>query len=120
MDEHVVRLDLLEEDRGYQAYGELFGDTSRGMRVGPLSEPTVLTPVEPGKMVAVGRNDALHATESDPDRTTNCAKQPHSHLIFKAAFLVRFMSNVMSLFQGVCDHDRHAGGCWTDTGRGRD
>jgi 2-keto-4-pentenoate hydratase/2-oxohepta-3-ene-1,7-dioic acid hydratase in catechol pathway len=53
----------------YRASGDMFGTLERGERVGSLDDLRILVPVEPGKIVAVGLNYALHVTENDPTRS---------------------------------------------------
>ncbi|MBX5445233.1 fumarylacetoacetate hydrolase family protein [Sphaerobacter sp.] len=64
------RLGIVEDGVVYRAEGDLFdpGALRRGDAVGPLDEVELLTPVQPGKIVAVGLNYALHVTENDPTR----------------------------------------------------
>src|SRR5690606_17113153 len=64
------RLGIVEDGVVYRAEGDLFdpGALRRGDAVGPLEELELLTPVQPGKIVAVGLNYALHVTENDPTR----------------------------------------------------
>lgn len=60
---------VVEDDTVYRAEGDPFSGTLRkGSAVGKLDEIDLLTPVAPGKIVAIGLNYALHVTESDPNR----------------------------------------------------
>jgi 2-keto-4-pentenoate hydratase/2-oxohepta-3-ene-1,7-dioic acid hydratase in catechol pathway len=60
---------IVEGQDVYAASGDLFAGLQRGERVGSLEDMQVLVPVEPGKIVAVGLNYALHVTENDPTRS---------------------------------------------------
>jgi 2-keto-4-pentenoate hydratase/2-oxohepta-3-ene-1,7-dioic acid hydratase in catechol pathway len=62
------RYGVLEGDTVYDASGDPFSSLSKGSAVGDLESLSLLTPVQPGKVVAVGLNYALHVTESDPNR----------------------------------------------------
>jgi 2-keto-4-pentenoate hydratase/2-oxohepta-3-ene-1,7-dioic acid hydratase in catechol pathway len=71
------QLGLLEGDTVYAADGDMFDKLSKGDEVGKLDELKLDIPVNPGKVVAVGLNYALHVTESDPNR-----KVPDEPVIF--------------------------------------
>jgi 2-keto-4-pentenoate hydratase/2-oxohepta-3-ene-1,7-dioic acid hydratase in catechol pathway len=61
---------IVEGDTLHAATGDPFdGGLTAGAAVGPLAEATLLTPVQPGKIVCVGLNYAAHVTENDPTRT---------------------------------------------------
>ncbi|HEV2527299.1 MAG TPA: fumarylacetoacetate hydrolase family protein [Thermomicrobiales bacterium] len=61
---------IVEGETLHAATGSPFdGSLTRGAAVGPLEEATLLTPVDPGKIVCVGLNYAAHVTENDPSRT---------------------------------------------------
>lgn len=49
----------------------LDGDVQRGEHAGPIDEVTLLAPIQPGKIVAVGRNFAAHAAEHGHDVPKN-------------------------------------------------
>ena len=55
----IVKGDILRPVKG-----DLFGDFSATGETMPLSDVTLLTPVQPGKLVCVGLNYKLHAEES--------------------------------------------------------
>ena len=82
---HIVRyqrgdasvLGLLEDGVVYEAQGELFGDLARGASVGPVDDVTLLAPVQPSKLVAIGLNYLDHVTEDAPDWTV-----PENPIIF--------------------------------------
>ncbi|GBD15476.1 Ureidoglycolate lyase [bacterium HR26] len=61
-------LAIVEDGIAYRAEGELFGRLRRGPEIGAFDQLTVLPPVEPSKIVAVGLNYAAHVTENDPTR----------------------------------------------------
>jgi 2-keto-4-pentenoate hydratase/2-oxohepta-3-ene-1,7-dioic acid hydratase in catechol pathway len=61
-------LAIVEDGVAYRAEGELFGRLRRGPEIGAFDRLTVLPPVEPSKIVAVGLNYAAHVTENDPTR----------------------------------------------------
>ncbi len=70
---------ILKGDEIYEAMGHPpFGAITRGLLVGPVSTLTLLPPVQPGKIVAVGRNYAAHAQEHD-------AEVPEEPLLFLKA-----------------------------------
>ncbi|HEX3721567.1 MAG TPA: fumarylacetoacetate hydrolase family protein, partial [Nitrolancea sp.] len=52
----------------YQATGDLFDGLSKGAEVGSINSLTLVPPVEPSKIVAIGLNYAAHVTENDPNR----------------------------------------------------
>jgi 2-keto-4-pentenoate hydratase/2-oxohepta-3-ene-1,7-dioic acid hydratase in catechol pathway len=59
------RLGIVDGENVRQATGELFGELSPGPLVGPLASLTLLAPVQPGKILAIGLNYAAHAAESN-------------------------------------------------------
>jgi 2-keto-4-pentenoate hydratase/2-oxohepta-3-ene-1,7-dioic acid hydratase in catechol pathway len=59
---------IVEGETVYRASGDIFGRLSKGAEVGSLESLKVLTPVKPGKIMAIGLNYALHVTENDPTR----------------------------------------------------
>lgn len=59
---------IVEDGIAYRAEGELFGRLRRGPEIAAFDQLTVLPPVEPSKIVAVGLNYAAHVTENDPTR----------------------------------------------------
>jgi 2-keto-4-pentenoate hydratase/2-oxohepta-3-ene-1,7-dioic acid hydratase in catechol pathway len=54
---------ILEEGTVYSASGNPFTGLTRGAAVGSVESVTLLTPIEPGKVVCVGLNYALHVAE---------------------------------------------------------
>jgi 2-keto-4-pentenoate hydratase/2-oxohepta-3-ene-1,7-dioic acid hydratase in catechol pathway len=64
-----ARYGILEDGTVYAASGDPFSGLTRGDAAGDLDRLTLLTPVQPGKIVAIGLNYALHVTENDPSRT---------------------------------------------------
>lgn len=82
---HIVRFQhgdgtavgLLEDGVVYESQGDLFGDLTRGTAVGPVEAVTLLSPVRPSKLVAIGLNYLDHVTEDAPD-----FKTPESPIIF--------------------------------------
>ena len=62
------RYGILEGDTVYQAEGDLFGTLRKGARAGAIDQLTVLPPVAPSKIVAIGLNYAAHVTENNPNR----------------------------------------------------
>ncbi len=82
---HIVRfqrgsagvLGLLENGVVYEAQGELFGDLARGASVGKVDDVTLLAPVQPSKLIAIGLNYLDHVTEDAPDWKT-----PENPIIF--------------------------------------
>ena len=63
------RYGIVENGTVFQADGDLFEGLSKGAEVGSLDSLTLLPPVEPSKIVAIGLNYALHVTENDPSRS---------------------------------------------------
>jgi len=59
---------VLEGDTIRAASGIVFDGLTAGEPVGSLSEVHLLPPIEPGKIVCVGLNYALHVTERDATR----------------------------------------------------
>lgn len=68
-DNDVARLGLLEEGIVRAAGGELFGQLMPREQVAAVDDLTLLPPVAPGKIIAVGLNYADHVAES-PGRAT--------------------------------------------------
>ncbi len=64
-----ARYGFLEDQTVYAADGDVFSGLTRRDAVGSLDEMTLLTPIQPGKIVCVGLNYAAHVTENDPTRT---------------------------------------------------
>ncbi|HET8626387.1 MAG TPA: fumarylacetoacetate hydrolase family protein [Thermomicrobiales bacterium] len=65
-DGEAARLGVVDGDAVRAAGGELFGALIPGERVGALADVTLLPPVAPSKIVAVGLNYADHVAESGP------------------------------------------------------
>lgn len=59
---------ILEDSTIYALEGDLFGTHSKGAKVGSLDDVTLLAPLEPGKIVAIGLNYKAHVTELDSSR----------------------------------------------------
>ena len=59
---------IVEDGTVYRTEGDLFSGLTRGAEVGPLDSLDLLTPVDPGKIVAIGLNYALHVAEGGADR----------------------------------------------------
>lgn len=82
---HIVRfqhggqtsLGMLQDGVVYEAQGDLFGDLTQGTAVGPADDVTLLAPVQPSKLVAIGLNYLDHVTEDAPDW-----KPPENPIIF--------------------------------------
>lgn len=82
---HIVRflrggkatLGLLEDGVVYEALGQLYGELKRGTAVGKLDDVTLLAPVQPSKLVAIGLNYLDHLTEDAPGFQT-----PENPIIF--------------------------------------
>ena len=70
-------LGVLEDNVVYEAQGELFGDMTRGAAVGKVDDVTLLAPVQPSKLVAIGLNYLDHVTEDAPGW-----KPPENPIIF--------------------------------------
>ncbi len=68
LDNGSPRYGIVENGTVYQAEGDLFEGLSKGASAGSMDAMTILPPVEPSKIVAVGLNYALHVTENDPNR----------------------------------------------------
>jgi 2-keto-4-pentenoate hydratase/2-oxohepta-3-ene-1,7-dioic acid hydratase in catechol pathway len=68
LDGGAPRIGIVDGNDVYRAEGDMFGSLTKGDRAGSLDDLMLLTPVEPGKIVAVGLNYALHVTENDPTR----------------------------------------------------
>lgn len=62
------RYGIVEDGIVYRGEGDLFSGLRKGAEVGPFDGLTILPPVAPSKIVAVGLNYALHVTENDPTR----------------------------------------------------
>lgn len=70
---------LLEHDIVYQLVGDNpYGSLQKGAAIGPVDMLNLLAPVQPGKIIALGRNYAAHAHEHN-------AEIPAQPLIFLKA-----------------------------------
>jgi len=69
---------LVENHIIYTLEGDAFGQFSKGRQVGELQDVTLLAPIAPGKIVALGRNYAEHAKEHG-------AEVPQEPLLFLKA-----------------------------------
>lgn len=70
LDNGTPRYGVVEGTEVFQGQGDpLSGGLTKGERAGTLDDLTLLPPVDPGKIVAVGLNYALHVTENDPTRS---------------------------------------------------
>jgi 2-keto-4-pentenoate hydratase/2-oxohepta-3-ene-1,7-dioic acid hydratase in catechol pathway len=61
---------LVENHIVYALEGDVFGQFHTGLKIGALEDVKLLTPVTPGKIVALGRNYAEHAREHGADVPT--------------------------------------------------
>jgi len=64
---------IVEDQTVFAASGDLFGALTKGDSVGNLADVTLLAPLDPGKIVCIGLNYALHAKESG---VTDLPKEP--------------------------------------------
>ena len=58
---------LVENHSVYTLEGDVFGACQKGQKVGALENVNLLAPIQPGKIVAIGRNYAEHAKEHGAD-----------------------------------------------------
>jgi len=58
---------LVENHVVYTLEGDTFGAAQKGQEIGPLENVMLLAPIQPGKIVAIGRNYAEHAREHGED-----------------------------------------------------
>ena len=58
---------LVENHVVYALEGDVFGAFQKGKEVGRLENVTLLAPLQPGKIMAIGRNYAEHAREHGAD-----------------------------------------------------
>jgi 2-keto-4-pentenoate hydratase/2-oxohepta-3-ene-1,7-dioic acid hydratase in catechol pathway len=58
---------LVENHSAYTLEGDVFGACQKGQKVGALEDVSLLAPIQPGKIVAIGRNYAEHAKEHGND-----------------------------------------------------
>lgn len=63
-----VAFGILEDSTVYAASGDVFSGLTKGDEVGSVDDVTLLAPIEPGKVVAIGLNYLLHVKENDPTR----------------------------------------------------
>lgn len=59
---------ILEDSTIYAASGDVFEGLTKGNKVGSVDEVTLLAPIEPGKVIAIGLNYLLHVKENNPDQ----------------------------------------------------
>lgn len=59
---------ILEDSTVYAASGDVFEGLTKGEAVGSVDEVTLLPPVQPGKVVAIGLNYLKHVTENNPNQ----------------------------------------------------
>ena len=64
---------ILEGLTLFAAEGDLFGGLTKGAEIGDVGGVTLLAPLDPGKIVCIGLNYALHAKESG---VTELPKEP--------------------------------------------
>ena len=64
-----ARYGILEGSTVYAAEGDPFTGLRRGEAVGEVDDLTLLAPIVPGKVIAIGLNYVDHVTENDPTRT---------------------------------------------------
>ncbi|HVL25630.1 MAG TPA: fumarylacetoacetate hydrolase family protein [Thermomicrobiales bacterium] len=64
-----ARYGIVEGSTVYAAAGDLFDGLAKGEEVGSLDDLTLLAPLKPGKVIAIGLNYVDHVTENDPTRT---------------------------------------------------
>ena len=85
-----ARLGIVENDKVYEAAGDLFSSLTKGLEVGSIADVTLLTPVTPATIVCVGNNyDALLEAKgiSRPEipnvflKTVNALTGPDDELI---------------------------------------
>jgi 2-keto-4-pentenoate hydratase/2-oxohepta-3-ene-1,7-dioic acid hydratase in catechol pathway len=62
------QLGILEGSTVFALDGDLFGEHRKGAEIGPVDGLTLLAPLDPGKIVAIGLNYKDHVTELDPSR----------------------------------------------------
>src|SRR5260370_27032818 len=62
-DSALPRYGLIEGDNVTEISGQPWGPWSRGSRTSRLADVRLLAPVEPSKIVCIGRNYAAHAAE---------------------------------------------------------
>lgn len=62
------RFGILQDSTVFEAEGELFDGFTVGAEVGPVDGVTLLAPIEPGKVMAIGLNYVDHVTELDKSR----------------------------------------------------
>lgn len=67
------QIGILEGSTVYAASGDLFSGLTKGDEVGSVDSVKLLAPIEPGKIVCIGLNYALHAKESG---VTELPKEP--------------------------------------------
>ena len=70
------RYGVLEGGTVYRAEGDLFAGFRAGAAVGPLEDLTLLTPVAPGKIVAIGKNYAAHVAEMARGGPSDVPEEP--------------------------------------------
>ncbi len=63
----VLRYGIIEGDSVYALNGDVFGECELGGRLASLSEIRPLAPVQPSKIIALGKNYAAHAAEMKSD-----------------------------------------------------
>ncbi|MDQ7030985.1 MAG: fumarylacetoacetate hydrolase family protein [Ardenticatenia bacterium] len=63
----LVATGVLDGEDVYRLDGDVFREWQRGTHVAPLSEVQLLAPVQPSKIVCVGRNYAAHAAEHNAE-----------------------------------------------------
>jgi 2-keto-4-pentenoate hydratase/2-oxohepta-3-ene-1,7-dioic acid hydratase in catechol pathway len=59
---------ILEDSTVYAASGDVFTGLTKGEAVGGVDEVTLLAPIQPGKVVAIGLNYLKHVTENNPNQ----------------------------------------------------
>ncbi|HWV23961.1 MAG TPA: fumarylacetoacetate hydrolase family protein, partial [Thermomicrobiales bacterium] len=67
-DNGEARFGILEGTTVYAAQGDLFDGLTKGEEVGSTDDLTLLAPLVPGKVMAIGLNYVDHVTELDKSR----------------------------------------------------
>jgi 2-keto-4-pentenoate hydratase/2-oxohepta-3-ene-1,7-dioic acid hydratase in catechol pathway len=64
----VAAFGVLEDSTVYAASGDVFAGLTKGEAVGNADDVTLLAPIQPGKVIAIGLNYIKHVTENNPDQ----------------------------------------------------
>src|SRR6202158_588142 len=95
------RYGLIEGENVIEISGPPWGQWSRGSRSSPLADARLLAPVEPTKIVCIGRNYAAHAAEMGNE----VPKEPLMFLKTHSSIIARKEAIVLTKYSQRVEHE---------------